>query len=369
LHSLTGTVAEAGEQEQQATPSPWHYQFYLDAGFVYSDNDPANKEWRSKSSTSTFSSLELFLGMGNLRKEPIPESRWGFEFGLQTGVDSEGLVTEPPPPANEPFNDADALRHLYRANVSYLFDVGRGLRLTGGLINSYIGYESYLAIDNPNYTRGYLADTVPYFMIGLEAVWDISKDVDLGFYLTSGYNYLTSPNNAPSPGLQIAWRVSPKTSFKQNLYYGPDQAETGLEFWRFFSDSIVEWKNDRVLLAGAIDFGTEKQAHLPGQPRHSWASGALWARWEFAERWSVALRPEIYWDPDGQITAAQQFIHAYTGTVKYQFSVRQNRLVGTFEARYDSSTGDQGGFYSGPDNDLVPHQTLVLIGFLWSFDR
>ena len=47
---------------------------------------------------------------------------------------------------------------------------------------------------------------------------------------------------------------------------------------------------------------------------------------------------------------------------------RHHRLVGTFEVRYDRSTGEQGGFYEGPDNMLVPDQPLALIGLLWSFD-
>jgi len=287
LASFAGGIAASDGEE--TTSSPWHYQLYVDVGYAHSDNQPANRQWRSKSTTNRLDDLELFLGMANLRKEALPDSRWGFEFGLQTGVDSEGLVTEPPPPALEPFDNADSWRHLYRANLSYLFDAGRGLRLTGGLINSYIGYESFLAIDNPNHTRGYIADTVPFFLIGLEADWDVSEALDLSFYLISGYNYLTQPNHVPSLGLKVGWTVSPGITFTQNLYYGPDQAETRVEFWRFLSDTILEWKKDRFLLAGALDYGSETQAHLPGQPRHIWSSGALWARWQLTRRWSVAL--------------------------------------------------------------------------------
>ena len=63
-----------------------------------------------------------------------------------------------------------------------------------------------------------------------------------------------------------------------------------------------------------------------------------------------------------------QFIQAYTGTVKYRFSPKRQRLVGTFELRYDRSTGDQGGYFAGPNNILVPDETLALIGLLWSLD-
>lgn len=152
LFFLSGRTVLA--EDSEAISSLWHYQLYADVGYASSDTTPGNHEWRSKSTTSTLDSLELFLGMGSVRKEATEDSRWGLELGLQTGLDSEGLVTAPPPPALEPIPNADSWRHLYRANVSYLFDAGRGLRLTGGLINSYIGYESYLAIDNPNYTHG-----------------------------------------------------------------------------------------------------------------------------------------------------------------------------------------------------------------------
>jgi len=366
LFFLPSRVALAEDAEDLL--SLWHYQLYADIGYASSDNNPENHVWRSKSTTSTLDNFELFLGMGSVRKDATEDSRWGLELGLQTGLDSEGLVTAPPPPALEPIPNAESWRHLYRANVSHLFDAGCGLRLTGGLINSYIGYESYLAIENLNYTHGYMSDSVPYLLIGLEADWEVSEQVDLGFYLTTGYNYLTRPNDALSPGFRVAWQISPRTTVTQNLYYGPDQAQTSLEFWRALSDTIVEWKHDRWLVAAAVDFGTEKQAHLAGQPRHTWSSGALWVRWQFAEGWSVALRPEFYSDPDGQISGAQQFIQAYTGTVKYQLSLRHHRIVGVFEARYDRSTGDDGGFYKGPDNSLVPSQSLVLFGLLWSFD-
>jgi len=362
--------SERGDDTPDAAAAPaWHYQLYVDAGYAASDNRPRNNVWRNKSTTNVLDNPELFLAMGNVGKDATPDSRWGFEFGLQTGIDSENLVTLPPPPALEPLDDADTLRHLYRANVSYLFPAGRGLRLTGGLINSYVGYESFLAIDNPTYTRAYILDTVPYFLIGIEADWDVSDRVDLAFYLVTGYNYLTDPNDALSPGLQVSWKITPQIKFIQNLYYGPDQAETDVEYWRFLSDTIVEWRTGRFLLAGAFDFGSEEQARLAEQPRSVWAGAALWARWQLGERWSVALRPEFYWDPDGQITDAEQTIQAYTGTLKYEYAPGSHRLVGTLEARYDRSTGDEGGFYSGPTNLLVPDQTLVLAGLLWSFGR
>ena len=65
LCALSGPVAAAGGDD--AAPSPWHYQVYLDVGYAYSNNDPANDEWRSKSTTNRLNDVELFLAMGNVR--------------------------------------------------------------------------------------------------------------------------------------------------------------------------------------------------------------------------------------------------------------------------------------------------------------
>ncbi len=205
------------------------------------------------------------MALAYVRKEVNPAgSRWGGEFGVQLGVDSDGLV-----PQNNPdtLSGADTLRHFYRANLSYLFPVGHGLKLTGGLMNSYIGYDSYLAKDNANYTRGYLLDNVPYFLFGLEALSPVTDTVTLGLYVVNGYDYLTNPNDVPSYGLHTVWEATPTLTVVQNLYYGPDQSDTDLRYWRFFSDSIVEWKEDAVSLAAAYDIGTEEQAANPGNPR------------------------------------------------------------------------------------------------------
>lgn len=60
----------------------------------------------------------------------------------------------------------DVLRYVSRANLSYRLPVGNGLNLTARLMNSFIGFESFYAKDNPNYTRGWIADYSPYFLMG-----------------------------------------------------------------------------------------------------------------------------------------------------------------------------------------------------------
>ena len=353
----------------QVTDSPaWDYGLYLDAGFNKNFNDPNNDRWRSRGTTFKVNQPQVNLALAFINKEATPQSRWGMEFGLQDGVDTDNLVPEPPPPSNDPVSHADTWRHLYRANVTYLFPVGDGLAATAGLINSYIGYESYLAIQNINYTRGYILDFVPYFLIGAQATYPVSQALDLSLFLVNGWNYLAHPNDEPSYGLQGVWQISPQLKFIQNLYYGPDQENTSIDYWRFFSDSIIEWKNDRFILAAALDFGTEKQAQVTNTPRYNWTSGALWFGWHIGGPWNLGFRSEFYSDPDGIGTGSEQFIQAYTGTLQYTISsLVSNTFVLGMEYRYDRSTGDQGGFYKGDTNRLVPDQHQLIISVMWAF--
>jgi hypothetical protein len=361
-------VIPGSEKARELRARGWQFGTYLDVGYAISFNDPENGLWRSKGTTFRVDDPRVNMATGYLHKDAVPESRWGMEFGLQTGVDTDNLVPAPPPQANKPISNADEIRHLGRTNLSYLFPAGNGLRVTGGLINSFIAYESYYAMANPNYTRAYITDNVPYFFFGAEGFYPLKGTLDLSLYVVNGWNYLANPNDIPSFGLQMQWEATPQTTFTQNLYYGPDQENTDLDFWRFFSDSILEWKRDPFLLAVSFDIGTEKQAEQIGNPRGYWMAGALWAAWQISEPWTFAFRPEFFYDPDGIITGSVQTLQAYTATLKYKFTpVRSNTVVANIEYRYDRSTGSDGGFYKGSDNILVLDQHLLIFALTWHF--
>ncbi len=353
----------------------WYYGAYVDFGYLWDFNFPDADRWRSKTTTFKLNSPEINMAMGYVRKDVNPTgSRWGFEFGLQTGVDVEGLVPGPLPGRPIARDDANALSHFYRGNASYLFPIGNGLKLTAGLFNGYIGYSSFHAKDNINYTRGYILDQVPYFLFGGEALYPASKTVTLGFYIVNGYSYLHTSNDVPSFGLQVHWRAKPRLTFVQNFYYGPDQDDTDIQFWRFFSDSILEWKADDWSVAVAYDVGTEKQALNLGNPRYVWMASAIWARWHVHGPWSLGLRPELYFDPDGVITGGEQFIRAIAATVEYRIAVfRKHTGIVKLEYRFDRSTGSGGGFFTGNElsagvPQLTSDQQLLTIGVMWAFD-
>src|SRR5262245_15297340 len=313
------------------------------------------------------------MALGYVRKDADESSRWGMEFGIQGGYDATRQVPNNNPRFGDPIDHADALSHFSRANVSYLVPVGTGLKVTAGLFNSFIGYESFYARDNFNYTRSYLPDYSPYFMFGVSAQYQINESLKSAFYIINGYNYLAKPNNLPSYGAQLAWLASSSITLMQNIYYGPDQSNTDLRYWRFFSDSSIQWKHNNLTLALVYDIGMERAIPEAGGYPTFWTGGAIYTHWQVTNAWAFAIRPELYYDPDGTMTGARQFIKAITTTVEYKTPVGPTLARLRLEYRYDDSTGSQGGFFANGETSsgvpgLVQSQHLLIAAILWSYD-
>jgi len=352
--------------------SDWHYGAFLDLSYTLDFNFPENHLWRNKSTSSRVNELAPNMAMGYVRKDSTAASRWGMELGVQAGYDTNGLVPSPNPGRDTPVDGADLLRHISRANVSYLAPIGNGLTVTVGLFNSYIGYQSVYALDNLNYTRSYMADNAPYFTFGVAAQYPVTDRLQVNLYAINGYNYLSHPNDQMSYGTQVAYRLSKGWTVTENLYYGPDQSNASLQFWRFFSDSIIEWKHDRLTLALAYDIGTENAAEQPGHPRTFWTAAAFYARLNVYGPWSIALRPEFYWDRSGRISGSEQFLKAMTTTLEYRWGHARPNAVIRLEHRYDESTQPGGGFFTrgglAPGAiGLAREQHLLLISLILAF--
>lgn len=343
----------------------WQYAAAIDIGYAHAFQADDELLWRSKASSQRLNSFAPNMGMFYLRKQTADESRWGLELGAQAGYDTDGQV-----PAEQRLAGYSILRYLSRANTSYLLPIGNGLTLTAGLMNSFIGYESMFAKDNPNYTRSWIADFSPYYLLGAGLQYPVNEQLTLGFYLVSDYDYLAYRSDQPKYAGQWAWTINSQWKLTQNLFAGPEQANTDSRYWRYFSDSIIQWSDEDVSLALAYDVGTEKLAANFAR-QMLWMGSALFSRWHVGGPWSLALRPEVYWDADGRMTGSQQLIKAVTATVEYKIQLDSAAIALRTEYRYDDSSGKQGGFFKTMDNTaaLVGDQHLLLFSCLLTFDR
>jgi len=349
----------------QKTESPeWHYGGFVDLGYSLDFNFPENHLFRNRTTTPRVNELDLNMGGVYIRKEATEQSRLGLELAGQGGQDAKAFGFH----VNQPkVGSSDQLRHFGRGNVSYLAPIGKGLTIQGGLFTSLVGYESLYAKDNFNYTRAWIADYSPYLMFGANASYPLTEQLTGTLFIINGYFHLSHRNNAPSYGAQLAYRVTPRLTVKETVFSGPEQADTSVQFWRVFNDTIIEWKEGKLALAFEYQAGTEELA-ATGQPRVFWMGGALYTRWQIQGPWSVAIRPELFWDPNGRITGSEQFVRAVTTTAEYRLPYERSNTIVRLEYRYDESTGSGGGFFRGGENRLTPVQNLLLFSIIWTFD-
>lgn len=345
----------------------WHFGGFVDMAYMQNFNFPENHLFRSRSTTPRVNELALNMAGIYIRKDASAQSRFGAEMLIHGGLDSKDFGFG----VNLPKFDGTAalpLTHFGRANVSYLAPVGKGLTVQAGLFNSFIGYESLYAKDNFNYTRAWIADYSPYLMFGANAQYAFNEQWSGAFFIVNDYFHLQNSNSQPSYGAQVLHKPSSRWTIKETVYYGPDQANTSMQFWRLFSDTIVEWKGDDVIVAFDYQIGTQNSATAPGSPRQFYMGATLPMRWHIAGPWSVALRPEFFWDRNGFHTGAEQFVKAITATGEYRLPYKWSSAILRLEYRYDDSTGTNGGFFKGNQNVLVPGQHLVIGALIWTFD-
>lgn len=368
--AVPSDAQDGNQTERQNGSSEWHYGAYADLGYIVNFNFPENHLWRSRTTASRHNELAPNMGLVYLRKDATEQSRWGTELGVQGGYDSQNFAFLPGEPK---VGGADTLRHIHRANMSYLVPVGNGLTVQGGLFNSLIGYESLYAKDNVNYTRSWVADNTPYMMFGVNVKYPVNDKLNVAGFIINGYYHLSHPNDQPSYGAQISYKPTTGLTLTETLYAGPDQSKTSFDFWRFYLNSILEWRDDDVVVALSYDIGTESIANQPGDPRTFVMGANIVGRWHIAGPWAVALRPEFYWDRNGRWTGNEQFVKAVTTTIEYKFPYKWTNTMFRLEYRYDESTGVGGGFYTRNQVSpgvigLTPSQHLIVLGLLWTLD-
>jgi len=369
-HRMDGVGTRTLGQKHDEANSDWHYGGFIDLGYSLDFNFPANHVFRSRNTTPRVNELDLNMAGVFIKKDATEQSRWGMELMGHGGEDAKEFGFA----VNEPkVGSSDQLRHFGRANLSYLAPVGNGLTIQAGLFNSFIGYDSLYAKDNINYTRAWGAEYTPYLMFGINAQYAFTEQLSGTLFVINGYAHLSHPNDVPSYGGQVAYKITPTLTVKETIYYGPDQAATSLEFWRLFSDTILEWKDGPFVVALDYQIGTEQVATMPGNPRAFWTHAALPMRWNIFGPWSLALRPEFYWDRNGRITGSEQLIKTVTTTMEYRLPYRWTNSILRMEYRFDESTGSGGGFFTGGEISpgvigLSPSQHALIFSAIWTFD-
>ena len=223
-----------------------------------------------------------------------------------------------------------------QAYVSYIGDIGRGLRLDMGKFYAPVGYESVDRYDayNDSFTHSFLFGySAPFTTTGMKISYPFSDKVSGMVMVVQGWDNVADNNTGKTLGAQLAVAPTQAFSMMLNTMAGPEQNGTNSN-WRYLYDFCATWKATPSLILGLnADYGHEWNAPNPGRRGH-WDGVALYATYALTDRFSLALRAENFNDMDGARTGTAQNLQEITLTPSYRIG---NHVVARCDLRQDWS--------------------------------
>jgi len=349
LGILCGTIGVQRAFAEDATPAPAatpappvgiDVTGFVDTYYAYKFNK-TNDLYRNFDSVHNSFSLNLIEVA--LEKKPTNTLRVGFRTDLDYG------------PAADTFSAADPSKGsglvLEQAYVSYMpgkvqFDVGKFVTQHGA--------EVIETKDNWNYSRSLLfALAIPYYHLGVRAIYNPCDKVSLGGYLVNGWNNSVDNNTGKTFGAMLTLKPNAKVSLVQNFMIGPEKNGTNSDP-RSLADTVVTiTPNGKLSLMANFDYGKEASA--------KWWGVAGYVRYQIDKTWAVIPRIEYLDDSDAFMTGTAQKLKEGTLTLEGKVG---DALLARAEFRRDFS--DTAAFKDSKASPLKG-QSGVTVGLVYSF--
>jgi hypothetical protein len=305
-----------------ADPPSVRVDGFIDGDYAWSSQSHDNFIAGTGTTAERANELSLNLAAVELIKDAAPI---GFHLTLVAG-DGANVVHAA---------ESRTFRHIYQASIIY--KANDRLTLEGGIYPSHIGFEGFFSKDNWSYTRGWLGELSPYYQAGVRTAYQFSKQWSGELHVLNGWQ--TIHDSGRAVGVKVAYSGN-RLSASLNTF---DDRR------RHFGDLIATWKATPTLsFGGSLDRGHQQHAN--------WLGVGGYGRYAFDNRHAVAVRAEIFRDPDNGISGFAQKLTETTLT--YEVRPTPN-LIFKLEGRRDRSTAN---VFDGSKN-----QTLVVAGAVATF--
>jgi hypothetical protein len=249
---------------------------------------------------------------------------------------------------------------LQQAYLTTVLPVGNGLTVDVGKFVTHMGYEVIEAKDNANYSRSLLfAWAIPYFHVGARVSYPVLSNLTLTAHVVNGWNNIVDNNSKKSFGLTANYALSSSTSITVNVLDGNEQPDT-LSFGTkgVYDILVTHQPTDNVTLGLNFDYGDERLANGLA----TWKGAALYGKYTISPKSAIALRAELFSDPNGYATGIAQDLHEVTATYEYKFT---DQLLVRAELRHDWS--NQTVFDKKSTLNAEKHQDTIVLGTIITF--
>jgi hypothetical protein len=252
--------------------------------------------------------------------------------------------------------------------LDYIVNVGNGLHLYAGKLETPMGCESVETQENWNSTRSlnFSYGGAPYGHTGLGVEYKVMDNLTLKAYLVNGMDVTPDNNNAKSAVLSADYQPFTKLFLSAGFMYGAELAGNDADARCAFNLNAVYEVLENVSVALDFNAGLEEDQEgvAPGVIRDAeWFGAALYVRWLPHPDWALSARGEYFNDRDtGSRTGYPAELSSVTFTLCYLVS---KSLETRLELRHDSA--DRSIFPSDKPSRLIKNQDTATISWLYKF--
>ncbi len=301
-----------------------------------------------------------------------PEKDWGVGFHLSGDFGLTGKLLRQatlwgPTLVKEPSAE---LRESY---ITTTIPIGAGLQFKGGLFVTTLGTEILLAPGNYNDTisRSFAFNYgVPLRHLGTLFTYPVLKTLSVSGGLVTGWDDPFDNNGSPSFLGGVTFTPSDAFSLASNIVVGPEQFHN-TNNQRFTWSNVATIKPmDPLTVYFEYTFGTEHQAPTPtGNKNSQWYALAAVGSWSWTDRFSTALRAELFLDEGASRTqgfaATKPIANVSLGEVTMAGTYKFTKMfLGRVEFRQDWA--NRSVFKRG-SSAAVPNQTTLELQLLYQF--
>lgn len=387
----------------------------LDVTYQYNFNRPDNQFNDLRVFDKYHNSFNANYAEVNFERLPNNPGEAGFRIDLGMGGDTSLFASR------TAGGVTDRLFDLQQAYIEYIAPLGNGVTIDAGKFVTWSGYEVIESVDNMNSSRSILFGyAIPFAHTGIRATYPVFKDKwKVGLGVVNGWDNIHDENMAKTGIFMSDWKpvswfnwivtgavgdesfrderaafaaaTSPATltnpdggefdgTFDDPTAPGAKSLANGKIFDsrdsspRFLIDtSLIFTPWEKWTFVINADYGTENQGSESGvnDPYHTWWGVAGYAKWQFADKWYLALRGEVFDEDAGSRTGTSQTLYEGTITLNYNFT---KASAVRFEYRHDGSCDKVFGYHEGFNNndDFTTRpgrhsQDTVMIQFLYKF--
>jgi Putative beta-barrel porin-2, OmpL-like. bbp2 len=344
---------------------------FLDSAYNWSSNYPSkppdisgrvfNKDYNQVQ----FNNFNLTLDK--------PEKDWGVGFHVSGMFGREAAELRESTLWGTSLHAVEPSAELFESYVTTTIPVGEGLQFKGGLFVTPLGME---IISQPGSYNFNISNSfnfffgIPFRHLGGIFTYPVLKTLSVTGGLVTGWDDPRDNNGSPSFLGVVNFTPSDAFGFASSIVVGPEQT-------RNTHNQRTSWNNvatikpmDPLTLLLEYTFGTEHQALTPtGNRNAQWYNFAAVGSWDWTDRFSTALRGELFLDEGASRTqglgATKPIINVslgeFTLTGTYKFT---KMLLGRAEVRQDFA--NRAVFKKG-SSSADANQTTMAVQMLYQY--